>query len=65
MIKDEKKEWKKPIMTVVAKSTSEENVLDTCKGAPDQGWPYGGPQGVTFCMNDWTNFETCNATQVS
>ncbi len=61
-----KKKWEKPVMTVVAKSTEEENVLDSCKvgvtvpsgGGPNNntcGW-YQGPNGVVGpCMNEqWT-----------
>ncbi len=43
-----KKEWKKPVMTVVAKSTAEENVLWACKYAGGDIGNDGGPMDG-FC----------------
>jgi hypothetical protein len=43
-----KKEWKKPVITIVEKSTTEENVLGACKNV-SFGPPAGGPQDQAWC----------------
>jgi hypothetical protein len=43
-----KKQWKKPVMTIISKSTAEENVLDSCKGFSGGGLWSGGP-GNSVC----------------
>ncbi|MCK5313294.1 MAG: hypothetical protein KAJ62_14355 [Desulfobacteraceae bacterium] len=55
-----KKEWKKPVMTIVTKSTIEENVLVMCKGWDFVGQPMAGPSGE----EQWCGFRLgvpCNA----
>ena len=55
-----KKEWNKPVMTIIAKSTTEEKVLVMCKGYDFVGLPMAGPSGET----QWCGFRDglpCNA----
>lgn len=53
--KNMKKEWKKPVVTIVAKSTTEENVLAGCKVYESQ--PSGGPESTS----DWCGWFTPEA----
>lgn len=43
-----KKEWKKPVITIVTKSTAEENVLVSCKDPADYS-PGEGPGSASLC----------------
>ena len=59
-----KKEWKKPVITIVAKSSTEENVLSTCKSGPDGSG--GGPVGAyPMCYHDWEENWDCNRVDQS
>ncbi len=60
-----KKEWEKPVMTVVAKSTPEENVLVTCKGWPEENRTFSGPGVAGGCWKDFHTHTICNAADLS
>lgn len=63
-----KQEWKKPIITIVKKSTTEENVLWACKNAtgdaPDPGGPAGNMCGQTIGP-DGHGVQYCNPANIS
>ena len=47
-----KKEWEKPTVTIVTKSTTEENVLNGCKNNPNIPEGQAGPFG-DHCATYW------------
>jgi len=60
-----KNKWEKPVITIVVKSTTEENVLASCKHAPE-GTPYPGPNGsYPMCYHNWETGEDCNQSATS
>lgn len=52
-----KKKWTKPLLTIVAKSTTEENVLDACKSR------FGGGPDLSPCYIQGPN--ACRASNPS
>lgn len=59
-----KKEWKKPELNIIARSTNEENVLWACKGVSGTLGSSGGPY-TYICGYDWDTQTYCHGSNNS
>ncbi len=55
------KNWEKPRVVIIAKSTTEENVLESCKRQPDMDYDIVGPSGTACWSQTWPSpTQLCN-----
>lgn len=53
-----KRQWKKPVLTIITRGTPEETVLSACKGGPEGSG--GGPnQSFEMCYHNYQNGDEC------